>query len=188
MSASSTKPRPWIVDFLSTLFLAFCIGIGTSVVLGAAVVLMASEARGAEGVRPIETVPMTAPEAQPGALLLKANAQDDAVAAPLLDTDVVIRVSGTVARARVRQTFLNPYDRRYQGVYVFALPGNSAVAHLRVKIGGRVVEGVPRPAPGGEERPNAFVASVADIAPHDDIVVELEYRQSLRPGPALTVF
>lgn len=198
MSAPSTQARPWIVDFLSTLFLAFCIGIATSVVLGAAVVLMASEARGAEGAQLIETVPMTPSEAQQGTLLFKSDAKGDTFAAPLLHTDVVIRVSGMVARAQVKQTFLNPYDDWVEGVYVFPLPENAAVDHLRMKIGGRIVEGViqerteakkhyelakqsgRRAALLEQERPNVFTSSVANIAPHDDIVVELEYQQTLR--------
>jgi hypothetical protein len=47
METASTKPQPWIVDLLSTLFVAFCIGVASAVVLGACVVLMAGEARGA---------------------------------------------------------------------------------------------------------------------------------------------
>jgi len=39
--------RPIVVDFLGTLFITFCIGVATALVLGACVVLMAAEARGA---------------------------------------------------------------------------------------------------------------------------------------------
>jgi hypothetical protein len=73
MSAPSTPRRPWIVDFLSTLFLAFSIGIATSVVLGAAVVLMAGEARGADGAQLIETVPLE-PSDQPDTVLIDSAA------------------------------------------------------------------------------------------------------------------
>lgn len=75
MSASSIKQkeRPWIVDFLSTLFLAFCIGIATSLVLGAAVVLMAGEARGADGAQLIETVPLTPAEEQQDTVLINSG-------------------------------------------------------------------------------------------------------------------
>jgi hypothetical protein len=47
MESASTKPQLWIVDLLSTLFVAFCIGVGSAIVLGACVMLMAGEARGA---------------------------------------------------------------------------------------------------------------------------------------------
>ncbi|HEY6241440.1 MAG TPA: hypothetical protein VIW78_11450 [Burkholderiales bacterium] len=45
---SRKEPRPWVVDLLSTLFVAFCIGVAAAIVLGACVMLMAGEARGAE--------------------------------------------------------------------------------------------------------------------------------------------
>jgi hypothetical protein len=75
MSASSTqeRERPWIVDFLSMLFLAFCIGIATSVVLGVAVVLMASEARGADGAQLIETVPLTPSDEEQDTVLIRSE-------------------------------------------------------------------------------------------------------------------
>ena len=38
-----------VVDFLGTLFATFCIGVATALVLGACVMLMAGEARGAAG-------------------------------------------------------------------------------------------------------------------------------------------
>lgn len=46
-STDRFKVRPVVVDFLGTLFVTFCIGVATALVLGACVVLMASEARGA---------------------------------------------------------------------------------------------------------------------------------------------
>ena len=48
MEAVSKSRRPIIVEFLATLFVTFCIGIATSIVLCACVILMAGEARGAE--------------------------------------------------------------------------------------------------------------------------------------------
>jgi len=50
MEASSGRSRvgPIVVDFLATLFLAFCIGVAAAVVLGACAMLMAGEARGEE--------------------------------------------------------------------------------------------------------------------------------------------
>ncbi|HEY6720589.1 MAG TPA: hypothetical protein VI363_03035 [Burkholderiales bacterium] len=47
MESASTKPQFWIVDLLWTLLVAFCIGVGSAIVLGACVVLMAGEVRGA---------------------------------------------------------------------------------------------------------------------------------------------
>jgi len=197
MEASSgrSRIRPIVVDFLATLFITFCLGVAAALVLGACVMLMASEARGAESG---ELAPMKATEAREGTLLFKSEAKGETFAAPLLSTDVAIRVSGLVARAQVKQTFRNPSEDWYEGVYVFPLPENSAVDHLRMRIGTRLVEGVirergeakkhyeqakqsgRRAALLEQERPNLFTSSVANIGPHEDVVVEIEYQQTLR--------
>jgi hypothetical protein len=44
--------RLLVVDFLATLFITFCIGTTTALVLGACVVMMAGEAHGAAKARP----------------------------------------------------------------------------------------------------------------------------------------
>jgi len=194
-SSSRSRVRPIVVDFLATLFTTFCIGVATALILAACVMLMAGDARGAE---PRELAPMKAAEAREGTLLFRSDAKGETLAAPLLSTDVVIRVSGLVARAQVKQTFRNPSEDWYEGVYVFPLPENSAVDHLRMKIGSRLVEGVirergeakksyeqakesgRRAALLEQERPNIFTSSVANIGPREDVVVEIEYQQTLR--------
>jgi hypothetical protein len=82
MDALSNKSRrPIVVEFLATLFLTFCIGVATSIVLCTAVILMAGEARGAE------LAPMRAAEARQGPLLFKADTKGETFAAPLLHAD-----------------------------------------------------------------------------------------------------
>ena len=49
---------------------------------------------------------------------------------------------GLVVRATVRQAFTNPSQEWAEGVYVFPLPEDAAVDHLRMKVGERVIEGV----------------------------------------------
>jgi hypothetical protein len=65
MEASSGRfrVRPIVVDFLGTLLATFCIGVATALVLGACVMLMAGEARGAPGER--EPMKMEAREGAP---------------------------------------------------------------------------------------------------------------------------
>src|SRR5262245_62808222 len=60
MEASSgrTRTRLIVVDFLATLFVTFCIGVATAVVLAACVMLMTGDAHGAADARP---VPSAAP-------------------------------------------------------------------------------------------------------------------------------
>jgi len=56
-----------VVDFLATLFITFCIGVATAVVLAACVMLMTSSAHGAADARP---VPKTAAPASTADLVL----------------------------------------------------------------------------------------------------------------------
>ncbi|MEJ2347213.1 MAG: marine proteobacterial sortase target protein [Gammaproteobacteria bacterium] len=113
-------------------------------------------------------------------------------------TEVNIDVSGMIARAKVRQRFTNDSEQWVEGIYVFPLPEEAAVDHLRMQIGERVIEGrieersaakqhYQRAKTQGkkaalieQERPNLFTNSVANIAPHETVVVEIEYQQVLR--------
>jgi hypothetical protein len=49
---SRSRVRLIVVDFLATLFITFCIGVATALVLGACVVLMTGEAHGAAQPKP----------------------------------------------------------------------------------------------------------------------------------------
>ncbi len=161
--------------------------IGTAALAFVAAVAVASE-----------VVPMKAGEAAGGTLLLKSGANGETFAVPLLATDVEIRVSGLVARATVRQRFRNPHGDWFEGIYVFPLPENAAVDHLRMRIGERIVAGEIREREAAkavyqrakqsgqraalleQERPNLFTSSVANIGPGEEVEVELEYQQRLR--------
>jgi len=143
-------------------------------------------------------VRMKPQDAQTGTLLFKPKDGGETFAVLRQSTDVTLRVSGIVVRATVRQTFRNPHDDWYEGIYVFPLPENAAVDHLKMRIGDRVVQGVikekaaakaayEQAKAGGQraalleqERPNLFTSSVANIGPREEITVELEYQQTLR--------
>ena len=56
-----------------------------------------------------------------GALLFKTSVAGVFLPAPSLSTDVSIRVTGVVARARVSQRFVNGTDACVEGIYVFPL-------------------------------------------------------------------
>ena len=177
------RSRPYIVDIAAQVLLAAAIGLFVSIVLAGAALLLASSANAAEEVRT-------------GGLHFKTSA--GSIAAPLLGTDVEIRVTGHVARASVRQNFRNPHADWYEGVYTFPLPENAAVDHLRMRIGERVVEGEIRERQTAkasyeqaktegrratlveQERPNIFTTSVANIGPGETVEVEIEYQQTLR--------
>ena len=140
---------------------------------------------------------LLAPGAE-GALFWRTAGQEALVPAPALRTDVEIRVTGIVARARVRQEFTNPSGEWAEGVYVFALPDEAAVDRLRMRVGERQIEGVIRERAEAkatyeqarregrraslveQERPNVFTTSVANIAPGAVITVEIEYQHAVR--------
>ena len=133
-----------------------------------------------------------------GGFLLKTSAGKASVPAPLLNTTVTITISGLIARTTVSQQFSNPSDEWAEGIYVFPLPDHAAVDHLRMRIGERIIEGqiqeraqakktyAKAKAQGQhaslleQERPNMFTASVANIAPHDRITVDIEYQDVVR--------
>ncbi len=133
-----------------------------------------------------------------GTLLWRSAQQETAVPAPLLATDVEMRVTGMVVRAVVRQQFTNPSADWAEGVYVFPLPEDAAVDHLRMTVGERLIEGVIQERAAAtaaytqarregkraglveQERPNVFTTSVANIPPGAAIAIEIEYQQAVR--------
>ena len=133
-----------------------------------------------------------------GTLLWRTAQQETAVPAPVLATEVELRVTGMVVRAVVRQHFTNPSGEWAEGVYVFPLPEDAAVDHLKMRVGDRVIEGVvqermaakttyeaakkqgQRASLVEQERPNVFTTSVANIPPGAAIEVEIQYQQAAR--------
>jgi len=136
-----------------------------------------------------------------GTLLFRTAQPGRFTPAPILKTDVQITVTGIIARTTLRQEFVNPSrlkDDWAEGIYVFPLPETAAVDHLRMKVGERTIEGqikeraeakkVYDQAKGEgkpaslveQERPNIFTTSVANIAPGDRIIVEIEYQETIR--------
>lgn len=173
------------LPLIALLTLASALGVTVAIILAGLTMLLAA---------PAYAEPARTKEA---GFFLRSRGGDP-VAAPLLATDVAFRVSGPIARARVVQTFRNPHDAWYEGVYVFPLPESGAVDRLVLRIGTRVVEGEirerelakqayaqaraagQRAALLDQARPNIFSTNVANIAPGETVVVELEYQQVLR--------
>ena len=136
-----------------------------------------------------------------GTLMFRTDQAGRYTPAPVLKTDVQIAVTGTIARATVRQEFTNPSRKKgdwLEGVYVFPLPETAAVDHLRMKIGERIIEGRikeraeaktvydqakregKRTGLVEQERPNLFTTSVANIGPGEHVTIELEYQDTVR--------
>ena len=178
------QPATWY-DILSFLSLAAFLGLVSGAAFGAIALVLAAPAYGAETPRE-------------GTLVLRSSEDGPGIEAPLISTDVVFRVSGPIARAHVVQTFRNPREDWYEGTYVFPLPQGAAVDRLLLQVGERTIEGEirergvakqsyeqarqagRRAALLDQQRPNIFTTSVANIGPHETIVVELEYQETLR--------
>jgi Ca-activated chloride channel homolog len=148
--------------------------------------------------RPEVGPPVRIDQVRSGTLLLATDRPEVFLPAPALDTEVVIRVTGIVARASVRQRFANSSNDCVEGVYVFPLPEGAAVDRMRLTIGQRVIEGEVREreearkvyqkarAEGKkaslleQERPNVFTASVAAIGANEAVEIEIEYQETVR--------
>ena len=135
-------------------------------------------------------------DVQFGTLLLKMQA--GLVTATRTNTDVTMNISGLVARVSVRQEFRNEGAEWVEGIYVFPLPDKAAVDRMRLRIGERHIEGEIREKEKArkeyerarnegkkaslveQQRPNLFTTAVANIAPGERVVVEIEYLEDLR--------
>ncbi len=160
-------------------------GAFVSLVLGLAVFIVATQAQAAS----------RQSDVQQGTLFLRDTASR--IAAPLLFTDVHIDVAGMTARVQVTQRFANPTPDWREGVYVFPLPEKAAVDHLHMQIGDRVIDGQIKEKEDArrtyeaakadgrkatlfeQERSNLFTTNVAHIGPGEEIVVAIEYQQTL---------
>src|SRR5262249_12731573 len=136
-------------------------------------------------------------QARTGSLFLKPSAGAPAVEALRQHTSFRAQVTGNVARVFVSQEFTNTSDDWVEGLYVFPLSTDSAVDELLMHIGERVIRGEiqrketaravyeqaraegRQASLADQERPNMFTTSVANIAPHSSITVEIAYLESI---------
>lgn len=133
-----------------------------------------------------------------GSLLLKTAQPGVYRQIPTQKTEVDMRVSGMIVRARVKQIFINPGQSWVEAIYVFPLPEQAAVDHMQMHVGERIIQGMikekqqakkiyqlakregKKAALVEQQRPNMFTNSVANIGPGETVTVEIEYQQVLR--------
>lgn len=141
---------------------------------------------------------LAAGAAQAEGLAWRASQADDWRSAFALDTHVEFRVRGLMAEVRVLQRFSNDSNEWMEGRYRLPLPDEAAVAHLRMQIGDRSIEGEAQEkhqaaatyaAAASEgrtaslverERANLFQTRVANIAPGETVEIEIGYWQKVR--------
>jgi Ca-activated chloride channel family protein len=110
---------------------------------------------------------------------------------------VTVEIDETVARTRVEESFRNPNDAQLEGIYLFPLPAQAAVAGFSMRMGGKEVTGeilekqkareiyeqIVRQArdPGLLEYVDRglFRASVFPIPPRGVVEVAIEYSETL---------
>ena len=115
-----------------------------------------------------------------------------------LDIKVQMDITGTINRVKLEQSFTNPSNEWVDGVYVFPLPTDSAVDHLDMIIGKRIIQGqikerqeakriYNKATQAGkkaslieQQRPNIFTTKVANIAPGETIKIAIEYQQAVK--------
>ncbi len=118
---------------------------------------------------------------------------------PLESTSAEVRITGVIARVRVRQVYRNRGSKPIEALYVFPASTRAAVHGMRMRIGHRVVEAkIQRRAEARatyerakregrrtalleQQRPNVFTMQVANIMPGEKVAVELDYSELLVP-------
>ena len=124
---------------------------------------------------------------------LYMSGKEQLIPLPLAETRVSGSVSGFVARVKVTQVYVNPYDAVIEATYVFPLPERAAVTSMIMHLSDRdvvaeikekkeaeeiykqAVEAGHTAALMTQERPNIFTQKVGNIPAGDKIEVELEY-------------
>lgn len=110
----------------------------------------------------------------------------------LLESDINLQVQGLLASMTLTQRFNNQSAQWLEGRYQFPMPADATVRGLQITMGDRTINGVIKEnevaehlyqaaAAAGEiasvvdlQRPNLFNIRVANIAPHEEIVVVLD--------------
>jgi Ca-activated chloride channel family protein len=193
-SAAPVSGRAVAADFGRLLGLAFVLSLAVGLLLTAAAVAVPAPL--VCGETPLMRCERPA-DAESGSFFMRRGQDEPWTRAPMLATEVSIRVSGLVARAQVVQRFRNASDEWVEGIYVFPLPPQAAVDHLRMRVGERTIEGQIRERAQArreyqqaktsgrkaslveQERPNVFTTSVANLGPGEELVVEIALQETL---------
>jgi Ca-activated chloride channel family protein len=119
-------------------------------------------------------------------------------AIPLRGVEVTGEVVGGWARVVVRQRYQNAEAKPVEAVYTFPLPADATLAGFAMSCNGRRIEGEVREREEAfrayddaivaghgaalveQERPNVFTASVGNLLPGEETLVELEYLQRVQ--------
>ena len=165
-----------------------------AIALGVLVVFGSLQAAHAEAA---QRAPLSLTDVEAGQLLFRGEQPGEYRAAMSLASEVDFAVTGMLARVSVKQSFVNDSDAWLEGVYVFPLPEEAALNGLQIRIGERVINGeIKEKQPAAriyqqakssgqkaglveQQRPNLFTNAIANIAPGETVVVEINYLQTV---------
>ena len=180
----------------------FCFRCLPALILGATVVLLLtiSPARaivpeyGADdSAQPV----LTPNGVQAGQLLFRESAQGLYTPGLIQGGKVHFEITGMIATVTLEQSFRNTSNNWVEGIYAFPLPEHAAVRSMEMIIGNRRIVGkikekslakkIYREARASgkkaslveQRRANLFTNQVANIGPHEEVIVRLEYVQPL---------
>jgi Ca-activated chloride channel family protein len=110
---------------------------------------------------------------------------------PLAGVRASARVADRVAEISMEQKFTNPFGEALEAVYIFPLPGGSAVSAFELQVGARVIKGLvkerdearrtyteavqqgKRAALLEQERDDVFTVQVGNLPPGEEVTVRL---------------
>ena len=116
---------------------------------------------------------------------------------PLRGVEVAGDVLGGHAHIAVRQRYQNTEARPVEAIYTFPLPSDGTLVGFSMACDGRTIEGVVKEREAAfrdyddavleghgaalveQERPNVFTASVGNLLPGEETVIEVRYIQRL---------
>ncbi|HZS37503.1 MAG TPA: VIT domain-containing protein [Polyangia bacterium] len=119
-------------------------------------------------------------------------------AIPLRGVEVTGEVLGAHARVRVRQRYQSAEPKPVEAIYTFPLPSDATLIGFAMICGGRRMEGVVKEREQAfkeyddavwaghgaalleQERPNVFTASVGNLLPGEETLIELEYLERVQ--------
>jgi Ca-activated chloride channel family protein len=110
---------------------------------------------------------------------------------PLAGVRISARVADRVAEITMEQKFTNPFAEALEAVYIFPLPGGSAVSAFELKVGSRVIKGIvkergearrtyteaiqqgKRAALLEQDRDDVFSVQVGNLPPGEEVSVRI---------------
>lgn len=116
---------------------------------------------------------------------------------PLAGVDITAKVADRIADVTVKQKFRNTFSDHLEAVYIFPLAHSAVVTSFELRVGQRIVKGEvkerqaarqdyqaaltegKRTALMEQERDDVFTMQVGNIAPGEEVLVEIKYAERL---------